>query len=238
METLVFQALAVDVVQLVPLAVLGAVLGLDVVSFPQAMISRPIVAATLAGTLLGHPERGLVVGVALEFFALESLPFGASRYPEWGSASVVGGALFAMTPDNTPAAMTMAALAALVTASLGGSSMVALRRWNAWWARRPQSGIASGAILTVTGLQLAGMTADLVRGGALTLVALMVFAPLRTAILATFTFPGTLSRAVVVSVASAVGLAAVWKVVRTTSGARWWLLMGLCVGFGLAWGLW
>ena len=40
-------------------------------------------------------KRGLVMGVALEFFALASLPFGATRYPEWGSASVVGAALFA-----------------------------------------------------------------------------------------------------------------------------------------------
>ena len=38
---------------LIPLALLGALLGLDVVSFPQAMISRPIAAATLAGALVG-----------------------------------------------------------------------------------------------------------------------------------------------------------------------------------------
>ena len=37
-----------DFVQLLPLALLGAILGLDVVSFPQAMISRPLVAATSA----------------------------------------------------------------------------------------------------------------------------------------------------------------------------------------------
>src|SRR5215212_4283132 len=85
---------------LLPLALLGAVLGLDVVSFPQAMISRPLVAATLAGFLVGRPEAGLLVGAALELFALETLPFGASRYPEWGSASVVGGALFARQPGS------------------------------------------------------------------------------------------------------------------------------------------
>jgi len=71
-----------DFAQLLPLAMLGAVLGLDVVSFPQAMISRPIVAATAAATLLGDPGRGLLVGATLEMFALETLPFGASRYPE------------------------------------------------------------------------------------------------------------------------------------------------------------
>ncbi len=231
-------ALAIDVLQLLPLAVLGAVLGLDVVSFPQAMISRPIVAATAAGALIGQPLRGLAIGVALEFFALESLPFGASRYPEWGSAAVVGGALFAMTPDNTPAAMTVATLAALLTASISGTSMVALRRWNAQRAHRQEAGLLRGSGSTVVALQLTGMTADLVRGGLITLLGLAIFTPLRTAILATFTFPGTLSRAVVVSVASAVGLAAVWKVTQSTSGARWWLLSGLAVGFGIAWGLW
>jgi PTS system mannose-specific IIC component len=229
--------LAVDLLPFLPLAVLGAVLGLDVVSFPQAMISRPIVAATLAGTMLGHPLRGLVVGVALEFFALESMPFGASRYPEWGSASVVGGSLFALTPDNTPAAMTIATLAALITAQIGGLSMVALRRWNAHWAHRQRARIARGSGPAVVGIQLAGMSADLLRGGTLTFLALAVFAPLRIALLATFSFPGTLSRAVVVSVASAVGLAAVWKVTSTTPGARWWLLGGLLLGFALAGGI-
>lgn len=230
--------LAIDLVQLLPLAVLGAVLGLDVVGFPQAMLSRPIVAATAAGALIGQPERGLVLGVALEFFALESMPFGASRYPEWGSASVVGGALFAMTPDNTPAGMTMAVMAGLVTATLGGTSMVALRNWTHALATRRHEALAEGSGRAVVGLQIAGLTADLIRGGLLTLGALAIFVPLRTAVLGTFTFPGTLSRAVVVSVASAVGLAAVWKVVHGTKGARWWMAGGVLLGFGIAWGLW
>ena len=35
------------------------------------------------------------MSTVLELIALETLPVGASRYPEWGSAAVVGGALFA-----------------------------------------------------------------------------------------------------------------------------------------------
>ncbi|MDH5234562.1 MAG: PTS sugar transporter subunit IIC [Gemmatimonadota bacterium] len=220
--------------QYLPLAVLGAVLGLDVVSFPQAMVSRPIVASTLAGALLGQPVRGLTMGVLLEFFALESLPFGASRYPEWGSAAVVGGSLFAAVPDGMAGAMLVSAFAALVTASLGSSSMVFLRRWNAIWARGQQRRIARGSGSAVVALQLAGLSADLIRGGALTLVALVVFAPLHFAIVGTFTMSPVVSRAVVVSVASAVGLAAIWKVVRTTKGARWWLAFGIGAGFVIA----
>lgn len=223
-----------ELVMLVPLAVLGAVLGLDVVSFPQAMISRPIVASTLAGALIGQPGRGLVMGVALEFFALESMPFGASRYPEWGSASVVGGVLFAQTADGTAAAMTVAALAALLTASVGGTSMVVLRRANAFWARRQQARISRGSGNAVVALQLGGMTSDLVRGGLLTFLALVVFVPLHRAVTATVTISPTVSRAVVVAIASAVGLAAVWKVVHSTVGARWFLLGGLVMGFGIA----
>lgn len=229
--------MAIDVIPVIPFAVLGAILGLDVVSFPQAMISRPLVAATLSGALVGEPYRGLAIGAALEFFALESLPFGASRYPEWGSAAVVGGALFASVPEGTTASMTVAVLAALLTASVGGSSMVALRRWNARLARRQMAGIARGSGSTVAGLQLAGMTADLFRGGLITFLALLCFAPLYPAILGSVEVPTTVSRAFVVSVASAVGIAAVWKVVHTTAGARWWLLGGLTLGLGIAAGL-
>lgn len=220
--------------QLAPLVVLGAILGLDVVSFPQAMLSRPIVAATAAGALIGEPIRGLQVGVALEFFALESMPFGASRYPEWGSASVVGGVLFAHVPDGTPAAMSVAVLAALVTAGVGGWSMVWLRRWNALWARQQQQRIARGSGSAVVALQLLGMTSDLLRGGLLTAVALVVFEPIHAAATGTVAISPTLSRAVVVAIASAVGLAAVWKVVHTTAGARWYLLGGLAIGFAIA----
>lgn len=219
-----------ELLDLLPLVVLGAVLGLDVVTFPQAMVSRPIVAATAAGALIGQPGRGLAMGVALEFFALETLPFGASRYPEWGSAAVVGGALFAMTPDGTAAAMTSSVMLALVSASFSGSSMVVLRRWNAIWAKHQQARIARGSGSAVSALQIAGLSSDLVRGGLITLIGLVLLSPIHRAVLGVFTMSPVLSRATVVSIASAVGIAAVWKVVRTTSGTPWLFLAGLGIG--------
>ena len=72
---------------ILPLSLLGALLGLDTVSFPQAMLSRPIVAATLGGAIVGAPLAGLIVGATLELIAVETLPFGASRYPVWAAAS-------------------------------------------------------------------------------------------------------------------------------------------------------
>jgi PTS system mannose-specific IIC component len=222
-----------DFAQLLPLAILGAVLGLDVVSFPQAMISRPLVAATAAATLLGDPGRGLLVGATLEMFALETLPFGASRYPEWGSAAVVSGGLFAMHGDGSPGALTVAVLAGLACAWIGGWSMVQLRKLNARFARQRHEAVASGSKRVVEGLQVFGLTADLVRGGALTAIMLSLFVPAQTWVLSTWATDPRVSRAVVVGIAASVAAGAVWKVVHAAPGARWLLLGGLGVGLAL-----
>ena len=222
-----------DVVQILPLALLGAVLGLDVVSFPQAMISRPLVAATAAATLLGEPGRGLLVGATLEMFALETLPFGASRYPEWGSAAVVGGSLFAIHADASAGGLTVAVLAGLTCAWIGGWSMVQVRKLNASLARRRHDAIAAGSKRDVEGLQVFGLTADLVRGGTLTAIMLAVFLPVQRFVLATWDMDPRVSRAAVVGIAASVAAGAVWKVVHAAPGARWLLLAGIAIGLGL-----
>ena len=218
---------------LLPLALLGGVLGLDVVSFPQAMISRPLVAATLAGALIGQPLNGLLIGVALEMFALETLPFGASRYPEWGSASVVGGALFAAEPAAGAGALAVAILGALAVAWVGGHSMVGLRRLSAVWARRHRRSLEAGDYRTVVGLQLFGLTADLVRGALLTVIGLMVLRPLVIASDALWMTDARVSRAVVVGLAATVAAAAAWKIFHVTPGARWLFAVGLVVSLSV-----
>lgn len=217
-------------IELLPLTLLGALLGLDVVSFPQAMISRPIVSATLAGALVGAPGRGVVAGAVLELFALETLPFGASRYPEWGSAGVVGGAVFALHPDGTTGALAVAVFASLLTAMVSGWSMIQHRRGIGRWAAGMREAIASGEKGAVSSLQLRGMTADLLRGGLVTFVALAVFVPLARMILATWSLSPAPSRAVVVALAGATGLGAVWKNVHSTKLASWYLLGGFVIG--------
>lgn len=220
---------------LLPLALLGAVLGLDVVSFPQAMISRPLVAATVAASFLGHPERGLLVGVTLELIALETLPFGASRYPEWGSASVVGGALYAVNgpPSGGYGALAVSVLSALATAWLGGNSMVWLRRLNARWARARLEGVERGSARTVMGLQVAGLSADLARGALLTGLALAVLRPLASLALTHWGARADISRAFAVGVAATVAAGAAWKLFHPTKGARWYFVSGLALGFAV-----
>lgn len=223
----------VDAIDLVPLGLLGGILGLDVVSFPQAMISRPLVAATLAGALIGHSASGLLVGAVLELIALETLPFGASRYPEWGSASVVAGAIFATHPDHPAGSMSLSVLAALATTWIGGWTMVKLRQRNAVWASRRRPALEAGARGTVVGLQIAGLTADFVRGGLLTIVGYAALAPLATMCIAIWSTDARLSRALVVGLSASVAAAAAWKIFHATSGARWMFVGGLAIGLFL-----
>jgi PTS system mannose-specific IIC component len=220
----------VNLVDLLPIALLGGVLGMDVVTFPQAMISRPIVAATVAGAFIGNAPAGLIMGAVLELLALEMLPFGASRYPEWGSASVVAGSLYGGLHGDPAGALAASLFAALVTAMLSGRSMVWLRRLNASIAARERSALAQGSSRAVTGLQLFGLTADLVRGFAVTLVAMIVFSPLMRAIVETWGTDARLSRAAVVANVAAVSTGAIWKIYHSVARARLLFLAGLAVG--------
>jgi mannose/fructose/N-acetylgalactosamine-specific phosphotransferase system component IIC len=218
---------------ILPLALLGGVLGLDVVSFPQAMISRPLIAATLTGAFLGQATSGLLIGAALELIALETLPFGASRYPEWGSAAVVGGALFASHPGNPAGSMSIAVVGALATAWVGGWTMVKLRQANAVWATQRRTAIDAGSRGAVIGLQVIGLSADLLRGVLLTGVAYAALEPITTATLAVWTVGAPLSRAMVATTAASVAAGAAWKIFHSTAGARWFFIGGLVVGLAI-----
>jgi PTS system mannose-specific IIC component len=215
------------------LALLGGLVGLDVVSFPQAMISRPIVAGTLGGVLAGEPVMGLLAGTALELLALETLPVGASWYPEWGSAAVVGGALFASSAVGGVGALALALLAAVVTAWIGGWTMQTLRRINGILARRNLQSIDAGDAGTVLRLQLGGLAADFIRGALLTCVAFVLLQPAVALLLARWGLSLAVTSAVVVGMAAAVAGSAAWKRSSIAPAARWYLAGGLAVGLVL-----
>ena len=217
------------VLEALPLAMLGALLGLDVVSFPQVMISRPIVAATVAGAFIGNPPGGLLIGVVLEMIALDTLPFGAARYPEWGSAGVVGGALFASQPSGMPGALPASVLAALLTASISGWSMVALRRLIASRLEKVRDQIEDGSRDALMSFHLSGMSMDLLRAALVTTFAMLIFHPLVKAIVAVWGSESASSRAVVVVVVAIVAGAALWKVFHSVRYVLWFLLAGLLV---------
>jgi len=227
-------AVLARVVDLVPLSLLGGVLGLDVVSFPQAMISRPIVACTLGGALAGDAVAGLVCGAALECLAVESLPVGASRYPEWGSASAVAGVLAAQGAAGASmpqaGALAVAMVMGIFTAWIGGWSMVRHRKLIASWARPRLERLASGSEQTVVSLQLFGMTVDFLRGTAVTLLMLAPGLVLSEWAITNWNLNFAVTKGVVITTVAAVAAAAIWKDFHAIAGTRRLFLAALAVG--------
>ena len=110
---------------------IGGVVGIDATSFAQTMVSRPLIASTLVGLLLGRPEEGAMLGSILELFALVILPVGAARYPESGTAAVAASAAYlSVTQVVSPSVMLLAVLFALLWERVSGYSVIADRHFN------------------------------------------------------------------------------------------------------------
>ncbi|MDF3054035.1 MAG: phosphotransferase system sorbose-specific subunit [Geminicoccaceae bacterium] len=150
----------------------GTLVGLDLVSVPQAMISRPLVAGTVAGWLLGDVHTGLRIGALFELFALDVLPVGAVRYPDYGPATIAAVALAAGSPWQLGLGLSTAM--GLVLALLGGWSLQLVRRLNARAIQRRAAALAAGESGAIRRLQYGGLLRDAARGFLLTLAGLAV----------------------------------------------------------------
>jgi PTS system mannose-specific IIC component len=118
---------------------IGTLLALDGVSWPQSMVSRPIVAATIGGALFGAPGAGFLTGAWLELAALRHPPYGAARYPETGPAALISGAAFALSETGTLGALAAAVLAGWAIGWIGTHTIAVLRAYNAGLVGDPRS---------------------------------------------------------------------------------------------------
>lgn len=212
------------------LVVIGTLCSLDTVSVGQTMISRPIVSATLAGATLGSAEMGVVVGAVMELFALETMPFGASRYPEWGSAGVTAGAAYALGGSGTAGALPLAVACGLAIAGLGSASMVWHRRAIARLAGALREPLAAGSAVAVVRLHISGIASDLWRGMAVTAIGVGLALVATRVVLPAWRVPFGVSMAWALIAALAVGAFAVARSARPVAGARWYVAAGLFVG--------
>ncbi len=153
------------------LLVWGTLVGLDLVSVPQAMISRPLVAGTVAGWLVGDVEAGLRIGVLFELFALDVLPVGAVRYPDYGPATVAAVALGAGAPWELSLGLSVAL--GLVLAVVGGWSLQVVRRLNARAIQHRAAALAAGESSAIRRLQYGALLRDAGRGFILTLLGIL-----------------------------------------------------------------
>ncbi|HET9986209.1 MAG TPA: PTS sugar transporter subunit IIC [Longimicrobiales bacterium] len=156
-------------------ALLGGIVGLDSTAFGQVMLSRPLVAGTLTGLVLGRPLAGLAVGLALEVFALVILPVGAARYPEVATGAVASAAAYVdATGYGAPEPLLLLAIAfGLVWENVAGQSVILIRHQN----ERLVAGDRTLNSLTARSLErrhLTAMSLDFARGAVVSLVGALV----------------------------------------------------------------
>jgi PTS system mannose-specific IIC component len=203
----------------------GIVAGLDLVSVLQAMVSRPLVSGTVAGAIVGDPVAGVLVGMVLELYALEVLPVGGARYPDFGPAAVAATAA-AMGVPRSDLGLPLAV--GLVTAYVGEWSIVWLRRWNTMRVRQAAAGLDAGDLATVSRQQIRGIGRDALRATLLTCLGLALALAVRR-------WPPVTGRAVLLLTCVLVG---VGFATAATNAARlvgrrhgaWWYLAGLAGG--------
>ena len=148
---------------------LGGLLALDGTSVGQVMISRPMVAGTLAGWILGDPFLGLVVGGLIELFFIPVFPVGGSEFPEGGPAALVGVVGAAGIPGA--GGIATGVVLGLVWSRLAAYSIRLLRRINGKIIPDPTRG--SVAIGRVVWAHLACIGLDFLRGCFLTALGLL-----------------------------------------------------------------
>lgn len=144
----------------------GVVTGVDLVSFLQAMVARPLVAASVAGAILGDPGGGVLVGMVLELFALEVLPVGGARYPDYGPAAVAASVVAA---GGGWEMLGLGVVVGLGVAQVGEGTVVVLRRINTRRVQRAAAGLDAGDVPTIQRVQLGGIARDALRALTLTL---------------------------------------------------------------------
>jgi PTS system mannose-specific IIC component len=211
----------------------GTLVGLDLVSVPQAMIARPLVAGAVAGAMLGDLETGLRLGVIFELFQYDILPMGAVRYPEYGPATVA--AVGAAHAAAGALGIGLGAVVGLVTGLLGGISIHQMRRVNAWAVRRNTDALERGDVHVLVRLHMMCLLRDGARAALVTAVGLALAATVRELLVGGLAVRGAMVVAVVVTGAAiAAGTAGTLRLMGRGPALRWFAA-GLVGGVAGAW---
>ncbi|MFC1640385.1 PTS sugar transporter subunit IIC, partial [Gemmatimonadota bacterium] len=204
----------------------GVIVGLDMASVAQTLVSRPLVAGSVAGLIVGDPAGGLMMGVVLEFFALEVLPVGAARYPDFGLGAVVAVATAAGSPSVLGTGLGVSV--GLLVAYVGGYGAHLVKVANGADVERQAELLDAGSTGAVYGVQFRGLLREIARA------ALVMVLGLATAAVFRHVMPITLQGALylrIVVVGAAIA-AMVSGTVRLT-GRRvtmQWFVLGLVGG--------
>ncbi len=219
---------------LIALLVWGTLVGVDLVSLPQMMIARPLVAGTVAGAILGDIPTGLKLGVVFELLQYDILPVGAVRYPEYGPATVA--AVATAHASAGVLGLGLGALVGLVTGLLGGVTINLLRRVNSRIIHAAAAQLETGDPSVLVRVHVGGILRDALRAALVTVVGLTLAWLARPLLGSALTVRGAMLLAVAaVAAALAAGAAGTLRLVGRGPNLAWFAA-GL--GGGIAATLW
>ena len=205
---------------LIALVVWGTLVGVDLVSLPQMMIARPLVAGTVAGAILGDIPTGLKLGVVFELLQYDILPVGAVRYPEYGPATVA--AVATAHASAGVIGLGLGALVGLVTGMLAGVGINVLRRVNSRIIHDAAPRLESGDPGALVRVHVAALLRDALRAALVTVIGLALAWLARPLLGSALTVRGAVVLAVAaVATALAAGAAGTLRLVGRGPNLAW-----------------
>ena len=112
----------------------GGIVALDTTAVLQIMISRPIMACSIVGLILGNFPLGFMMGVLLEFLYISELPIGAAKFSESNVGSTAAATIAILTtkqlPDRPFTAIVFAIIVTVLISSFAGRLVLARRIIN------------------------------------------------------------------------------------------------------------
>jgi PTS system mannose-specific IIC component len=217
----------------VALLVWGTLVGVDLVSLPQMMIARPLVAGTIAGAILGDLGVGLTIGVVFELLQYDILPVGAVRYPDYGPATVA--AVATAHASHGVLGIGLGALVGLLTGLLGGVTIHVMRRINSAVVHRATPLLETGDSRALLRVHVGALLRDVLRAFLVTAVGLGL-AEIARPLLGGALSPrdATLLAVAAVGAALAAGAAGTLRLVGHGRSLAWFAA-GLCGGVAVVW---
>lgn len=212
------------------LTVLGGFLAMDETSVGQFMVSRPLVAGTLTGMLVGDPTAGLALGSILELFYLAHFHVGGARFPESVPAAITAVAVAAAAPG--PGGLALGLVGGLGLGEIGGRSIAWLRHVSMRIVPDPsEAPVHDGEVVRA---HVAALLLDLVRGATVTLLGVALLPPVARLVAPEWPLGPEVTLGLLLAVAT-VPLGVLWRGLSGRRRRRTVFAVGLVVGLAAGW---
>lgn len=225
--------------EIVLISLWGGLVALDTTAFLQVMTSRPIVACTVVGLILGNVPLGFTLGLLLELAYITELPVGAAKFDESNVGAVAAAAIaeFAVRrlPERVDAVIVVALVLAIPISRVGGMLVGWMRTVNT----RNYTRLLEQRIIKprdINGAQLAGISMAFLLGFFGVLISILLFVRVVPYLLSLL--PQRYDKILQPAIGGLLAAECVFlaHMFWTQSRNRWLLLLGLTGGLALIYG--